>query len=203
MADIATHVISVPLVSNLKNQVGNANSIVLTTGAVSVGDGLGKLYYFDAGDNTTPEDLINYNVITPVLGGGRYKAVFTRMIALPHGTLVMNAGKKEFFYTGTTNASSESGNVYLTMDGTAGGVAIFSSILMSSCEPNVNAATSNDVIFTSRKSLSADLKTINYKFSRPNGNSLLSLSIVTTGLTVLGSRDVPVGTSYLIKIEGK
>lgn len=203
MADIATHVISVPLVSNLKNQTGNANSIVLTTGAVSVGDGLGKLYYFDATDNTTAEDLVNYNIITPTTGGGRYKGVFTRMINLPHGTLVMNAGKKEFFYSGVTNASSESGNVYLTLDGTAGGTAIFSSILMSTCEPNVNATTSNDVIFTARKSLSGDLKTITYRFSRPSANALLSLAIVTSGLTILGSRDVPQNTPYLLKVEGK
>lgn len=197
MADIASHVISVPLIADLKLQPGNSNNTVLTTGALTVGDGAGKFYYFDKNDNTTPEDMVNYNTITPV-GGGRYKAVFTRMIGLPHGTLSIQSGVKQFFYSGVTAADGTCA-VNLTVDNTPTGAPIFTDVLFDDSKATVNASTANDAISSCRKSLSADKKVLTHLFFRGN-NQNFGIGIA---VTVNGFRSAPSNIPVSFLITGK
>lgn len=196
---MAIHIVSINTLADLKNTPGTTENIVITLGQASKGDSLGALYYFDPDDTTTAEDAA-YNTVIPLVGTGRWKKVFTRRIALPHGNLIMNAGKKEFFATGITNASGEV-TFNLTMDGTAGGVAIFQEIWFNDSKAIVNAATANDVVTSGVKSTSADRKQTTHKFIRGKSN-LLNLSIVTTGLTIAAFDNAVTSTPVNIKVEG-
>lgn len=197
---MAIHIVSIPTLADLKITPGTTENIVITLGQASKGDSRGALYYFDPDDNTTPEDTNYYNTVVPTIGNGRWKKVFTRMLSLPHGTLVMNAGKKEFFATGTTNASGEV-TFNLTLDGTSTGTAIFTDIWFNDGKAVVNAATANDVVIGTVKSESADKKQTIHKFTKGK-NTLLNLSIITTGLTLGGTELPPQGTVIKLKVEG-
>lgn len=191
------HVISVANIAELKTQPGNVENAVMTIGQAAKGDNFGKFYYFDASDNTTAEDTAFFNVVVPNNGIGRWKAVFTRMLSLPHGTLVINAGKREFYYNGVTAADGTC-TVYLTMDGTATGAPIFSTIWFDDSKATVSTATANDAVSSCRKSLSADLKTLVHLFYRGN-SSVVSI----LGATVLGFRTAATGTTVSFAITGK
>lgn len=195
------HIVSVLNITELKAQPGNVNNIVMTSGASSKGDGGGKIYYFDNVDNNTVEDTVYWNTVVPINNVGRWKAVFTRMLNLPHGILEINAGKKSFYLEGISNSSNSTGIKYLTMDNTLTGTPIFTKLLFESCIPNVAGATKDNVITANRTLLSTDLRQISYTFSRPPADTILNLSIITTGITI-GTRTAPAGTPYLIKVEG-
>ena len=197
---MAIHVISKTQLAELKATPGSVENIIITLGQNAKGDSKGALYYWDS-LSTEAEDTVYYNVVQATgVTTGRWKKVFTRMQTLPHGTLVMNSGKREFFCTATVNASSEI-TINLTMDNTTNGTAIFSEIWFDDSKAIVNTTTSNDAVTSFKKSLSVNLKQLTHGFFRGN-STLLNLSIVTTGLTVGGFRTVPAGTIVQFKIEG-
>lgn len=191
------HIVSVPLVSNLKSQPGNTENTIMTLGAITKGDGLGKFYYFDKNDNTTAEDMVNYNVIVPNTGGGRWKAVFTRMIALPHGILSIQSGLKQFFYTGVT-ALDGTCTVNLTLDGTSNGTPIFSTVFFDDSKANINITNIADAVSSCRKTLSADNKVLVHQFFR--GNSTV-VSIL--GANIIAFRAAAQNTAVSFSISGK
>lgn len=199
MADNLKHIVSVDTLADLKTIKGT-NNIVINIGKNTMGDGLGALYFWDAA-NVEAEDTI-YNNIVKATGvtTGRWKKVFQRMQNLPHGVLVINSGKKEFFCSTTVNASSEA-TINLTMDNTVNGTPIFTEIWFDDSKATVNTTTSNDAVTSFKKSLSVNLKQLTHGFFRGN-STLLNLSIITTGLTVGGFRSVPQGTPVQFKIEG-
>ena len=196
-----THIVSVNLLSDLRLQKGNTNNIIITLGNMVIGDGGGALYYWDNTDSSSIEDNVYFNTIKVTnWEQGRWKKVFTRMLTLPHGTLFISNGKKEFFYTGTTDNNGER-LVYLTIDNTPNGPAIFSKVLFNSGNAIISASSANDVVVSGVKSLSVDLKSTVHKFVRGTGTPLTT-SIVLGGLTVNAFSNAVVGTAIQIKVEG-
>jgi len=199
MADNLKHIVSVDVLADLKTLQGT-NNIVINTGKLVMGDGGGALYFWDK-NNVEPEDTVYNNIIQATgITVGRWKKVFQKIQALPHGMLFINSGKKEFFCTTVVNASSEA-TINLTMDNTVSGAPIFTQILFDDSKATVNTTTSNDAVTSFKKSLSVNLKQLTHGFFRGN-STVLSLAIVTTGLTVGGFRSVPAGTVVQFKIEG-
>lgn len=193
---MAIHLISINTLSELKATKGTEENVIITLGQTAKGDNKGALFYWDAASSEA-EDNLYYNVVQVTgVTTGRWKKVFTRMMQLPHGTLVINAGKKEFFFSGTTNANSEC-SVNLTMDGTATGLPIFTDVWFDDSKATVNTTNSNDAVSSFRKSLSTDLKLLTHGFYKGN-NSVVSL----LGATVLGFRGSGTGISVKFKIEG-
>lgn len=190
------HLISINTITELKLTKGSDENVIITLGQSIRGDNKGALFYWDS-TSTDPEDTTYYNVVQVTgVATGRWKKVFTRMMQLPHGTLVINAGKKEFFFSGTTNANSECA-VNLTMDGTATGTAIFTDVWFDDSKATVNTTTSNDAVASFRKSLSTDLKVLTHGFYKGN-NSVISL----LGVNVLGFRASGAGIAVKFKIDG-
>jgi hypothetical protein len=198
--DGASHIISVPTVAMLKQQPGNTNNCVLTTGALAERDNLGKFYTFNP-TSTADEDLVNYNVIAPLNGGGRWEAVFTKTLVLPHGTLRMEGGLKTFFYQGVTAADGTC-TVNLTLDGTATGTPIFTQLYYEDSKANVNTSNPSDAVNSCQKSISSDLKQLVHLFYRGNIN-ILTLAIITTGINANSSRLAQAGTPVKFVIFGK
>lgn len=188
------HVVSINTLTDLKNTPGSTENIVITLGQSLVGDGKGALYYFDATDNTTAEDTSFYNTVVPSSGGGRWKRVFTRTMVLPHGTLFMNNGKKEFFVSTATNSSGEA-TVNLTFDNTVNGTPIFNTILFDDSKATLNTSTPNDAVSSTRKSLVGNVLT--HIFFRGNQTAVSIL-----GVNVLGFRSALQGTAVQFFISG-
>lgn len=191
-----SHIISVETITELKAQPGSVDNCILTKGMATAGDGKGGLYYFDPADNDSAEDTKYYNVVVPVKGGGRWKKVFIRTLVLPHGTLVINGGKKEFFCAATTNANGDA-TINLTYDNTITGQAIFTDVWYDSSKGTVNTGTANDAVQGYRKSLAANFKTITHGFFRGN-----STQISVLGLQLLSFRAAASATPVIFKIEG-
>jgi len=193
---MAQHIISINTLADLKATGGDIENIVITLGKNTKGDNLGALYYWDA--NSTETEDVNFNNIVSVTNivTGRWKKVFTRMMQLPHGILVINAGKKEFYYTGVVNSSGEC-LVNLTIDNTTNGTSIFSEVWFDDSKAEVNASTANDAVTSYRKSLSANLKQLTHGFVR-GSSSVVSI----LGATVIGLRAALVNTPVRFKVEG-
>ena len=191
------HIVKVSLLSDLKVFPGDDDNIVITTGMMNIGDGKGALYYWDSA-SVEAEDTVAYNVVTVTgTSTGRWKKVFTRKIILPHGTLFINNGKREFFCSTVTDANSEA-LINLTMDNTTNGTAIFASVLFDDSKANINVSSVNDMVSSCRKLLSANMKQLTHIFGRGN-SSLVSL----LGVNVLGLRGAAAGTSVTFKVEGE
>lgn len=198
---MAEHVISVPLITDLKAQPGNTENIVMTVGQAVKGDALGALYWFDSSDSSTAEDNINWNTVVPNNNIGRWKKVITRAIILPHGNLFMYAGKREFFCNSVTAADGTS-MINLTMDNTTNGTAIFSEVYFDSSIASVDTLTANDAVSSCRKTLSANKKQLTHLFYRGNAVTL-NLGIITAGLTTAGFRSAATGTPVSFMVTGK
>ena len=195
------HVVSVQNIAALKSQPGNGENIVMTLGQTTKGDSLGALYFYDSTDSTTIEDSIFYNTVIPANNIGRWKKVITRTLVLPHGTLFMNGGKRDFFCASTTIADGTC-TINLTMDNTANGLPIFSQVFFDDSKANVEVTSINDSVGSCRKTLSANNKQLTHIFYR--GNALtLNLGIVTAGLTSSGLRTAATGTSVLFSVSGR
>lgn len=205
---VKSHIISLPLLSDLRNQMGNNDNVVITTGQTVVRDGKGRLYSWDS-LSVEAEDS-SFNIVKPTQlesnQAGRWKALFTRRLVLPNvGTTVtnrilfVNSGKIEYFCSTKTDNNSES-KIYLTIDGLVGGVPIFSTVLFDDSKANVNASTVNDMVNSCRKSLVGNL--LIHIFGRGN-SSLLNLSIITTGITIGGLRAATVDTPVTFYIQGE
>lgn len=190
------HVTSLPNIAALKTQDGNISNIVLTAYALTIDDGLGKFYMFYAADTST-EDLVNYNVITPNSGIGRWKAIFIRNVSLPHGTLKIDGAIKTFLGGGTTAADGTC-TLYLTVDGTPTGAAIFNNVLFDDSKANVDTLVANDAVSSCRKSLSADKKTLIHLFFRG-----ASTAVSVFGINVVGFRTALATTPVLFMVTGK
>jgi len=194
---MAIHVISKSQLAELKSTPGSVENVVITLGQNSKGDSKGALYYWDS-LSTEAEDTVYYNtVIATGTTTGRWKKVFTRMQNLPHGILVSNAGKKEFFANNKSISATSDITVYLTMDGTATGTPIFSEVWFDDSKAVVNTASVNDAVASYRISLSSDLKTLKHGFYRGNSNAVSVL-----GVNLLSFRGAVAGTLVNFKIEG-
>lgn len=194
---MAIHVISKTQLAELKATPGSVENIIITLGQNSKGDSKGALYYWDA-SSVEAEDTVYYNIVKATsVTTGRWKKVFTRMQNLPHGILVSNAGKKEFFANNKTISATSDITVYLTMDGTASGTPIFTEVWFDDSKAVVNTSNVNDAVASYRISLSADLKTLKHGFYRGNSNAVSVL-----GVNLLSFRGAVAGTLVNFKIEG-
>lgn len=194
---MAIHVISKTQLAELKATPGSVENIIITLGQNAKGDSKGALYYWDA-LSTEAEDAVYYNTVQATgITTGRWKKVFTRMQTLPHGTLVTNAGKKEFFATNKPITATSDITLYLTMDGTATGAPIFTEVWFDDSKAVVNTSNVNDAVSSYRISLSSDLKTLKHGFFRGNANAVTVL-----GVNLLSFRGAVAGTLINFKIEG-
>lgn len=197
-----SHVISLPLLSDLRNQMGdnNTENIVVTTGQDTVRDGKGRFYGWDP-TSTEAEDPLIFNVVKPNAltnaQAGRWKAIFVRKLVLPHGILVINSGVKKFYCNTVTNASSEA-TINLTMDNTTNGIAIFSNILWDDSKANTNITNVNDMVSSCRKLLSANMKQLTHVFARGNNTALSVL-----GVNILSFRAATQNTPVTFIVEGE
>jgi len=193
-------ILQVGLLSDLRLQPVDLNVAILMVGMNSMDDNLGGFYRWDATSAVAEDQFLN-SVVSSMSETGRWVRVFQRVRQLPHGILCYNGGIKTFYGAGTVNGSSES-SVYLTMDGTAGGTAIFSNVLATNCEATANISNANDVITACRKSLSVDLKTLTYYFSRGNTQTLAGTLVAIAGTVITALRAAPSGTAVIFKAEG-
>lgn len=193
---MAEHIVSVPNVAALKGQPGNTENSVMTLGAITKGDSLGSLYYFDASDSTTVEDTLYWNTVVPNNNIGRWKKIFVKTLTLPQGVMTMNGGIKSLYVQTTTDATGTA-TINLTTNNTTNGTPIFSEIWWDDSKSAVATTNVNDAIGSTRKSLSSDLKVLSHMFYRGN-SSLVSI----LGATVLGFRTAPTGTAVNFIIVG-
>lgn len=194
-------VVSVINVAELKAQPGNTDNVVLTTGTITKGDLGSALYYFDPLDTTTADDTVNYNTVVPTSGIGRWKKVITRTMVLPHGTLYMNAGKRDFFCNSVTAADGTC-LINLTMDNTTNGTPIFTEVLFDDSKANINLVNINDAIGSCRKLLSANKKQLTHVFYTGN-TSALNVAVIASGVTTSAFKPAPTGTSVIFAVTGK
>lgn len=193
------HVVSVENIAALKLISGNSANMVLTGCALTKGDQLGKFYMYDP-ISTATEDLVNYNVIMPANSIGRWIANYQRIQTYVHGTLVTLGAFKIFVIASTVTSGASTVN--LTVDNTTNGTAIFTEVWYASSEATVDTTTPSDIVYSGRKTLSANKKQLTHSFIRGN-TTLLNLSIITTGLTVSSTRFAPDGTPVSFFIVGK
>lgn len=193
---MAEHIISKADLASLKATKGGNENVIMTLGQTSKGDNRGSLYYWDA-LSTEAEDTTYYYVVQ-VTGVtiGRWKKAFTRVQTLPHGILYINSGMKEFYASSVTIGDGTC-TIYLTMDGTATGTAIFTNILFDDSKATVNTATINDMVSSCRKSLSANLKELVHLFGRGN-----STAVSVLGVNILGLRTAVANTPVSFSIKG-
>lgn len=196
-------VTSLDTIADLKNQPGNISNVVMVLGYLAKGDNKAKHFYFDS-TSTLTEDLISLNVIAPITGGGRWLAVINKGIQVTSDMYMKVEGNfKTLYVSGITTIADTTGLRYLTNNGTSSGDALFTKILYENCIPDVNASSRKEIITANRASISVDLKSISYYLSRPNPDTALNLTVLGgTGMTMEGNRTVPIGTKYLIKVEG-
>jgi hypothetical protein len=189
------HLQVVDTIADLRLKAVAANAVVLVVGKLTVGDGMGAFYLFDA-DSTEAEDMTFLNVLTSsVSTTGRWKRLNVKTQTLPHGILTMNGGVKTFYASGVTNSSSEF-TVNLTMDGTATGMAIFSQILDNSAKAYPTIASTNDAVNSVVKSEAAKITT--YLFTR--GNNIVLGALGTLGANTFIA--APAGTKVRATIVG-
>ncbi|QRQ99697.1 hypothetical protein [Dyadobacter sandarakinus] len=188
-------------IADLKNKAVESEVVYLVVGKNTIGDSGGGLYWWDE-SSTADEDLIYGNVIASTqVTTGRFLRVNTKNITLPHAVLQMNGGAKTVIANGTVNASGEI-TVNFTYDNTTNGTAIFTQQpWIAICTPQPNSVNGNDVVFGQVKAYANSFKQGTFAFSR-GGATTLSLSIVTTGLNVLGVRPAASGTPVSVMVIG-
>lgn len=193
-----TSMVAVELIAGLKSMpVSAMPTIALVVGATSTSDGLGGFYRWTAGDTST-EDTRFYNVVASTVAGanGRWIRIFQRLRTMSGGYLVSNGGFKEFFFPGTLDANGRI-TVYLTMDGTATGAAMFTEVWTTQGDGAAAGTGANDSIIGSKRSLSSDLKTLVYQFVRGSSVTVSLLGLVVPGLT-----QAPSGTAVVVRVSG-
>lgn len=195
-----TNVVSVPLLSDLRNEIGaDEESVIITTGELALRDGKGALYGWNP-SSMNAEDSAN-NVVRPTsiaqAQPGRWEKVFVRKMVLPQGILHINNGIKKLYCAATTDANSEA-TINLTMENTTNGTAIFSNILWDDSKANINVGNVNDMVSSCRKLLSANMKQLTHIFARGN-----SAAVSVVGINILGLRTAVAGTNVTFIVEGE
>lgn len=160
------------------------NAVVYVIGGTAVTDFRGAFYTWDS-TSTAAEDMTTYNVLQVAgVSTGRWIRTNQSSQILPQGTLFRIGPLKILAVSGVTNSNGEF-TLNATLQNTAGGTAIFSSILFNSTMATVGSATPNDAVNGTVKSVSADNKVIVYRYTRGNTIGLLgALAIVAAGSNV-------------------
>lgn len=169
-------------IADLKLQKGNANAVVYVIGGTTTEDFRGAFYKWD-NSSVASEDMTNYNVIQVTgLNTGRWMRTNQTSQALPQGTLFRLGPLKILSASGVTNASGEF-VLNATLDNTAGGTAIFSSILFNTTSATVGSSSPNDAVNGTIKTTTA--KVITYRYTKGSVIGLLgALSISAAGSNV-------------------
>jgi hypothetical protein len=187
-------------VVQLKSARVSDGTIVLVTGAATMNDGRGGFYRWDPAASGA-DDTATYNVIVSSRSAsGRWVRIFQRVRVLTSGAkLLTNGGAKTLIIDGTTDANGEVTVSLVDNDSSA----IFASVWMTQGEARPAATESaNDVMFGSRKSLTPDLKTLVFRFSRGSSTTLGGSLLAILGLIIPGLRAVPAGTPVTIRVDG-
>lgn len=188
--------VEVDLIANLKALPIADGTVVLLVGATSLTDGLGGFYRYSM-SSTAAEDTRFWNVVASTVSAtGRWIRIFQRVRTVGSGYLVTNGGFKEFFMPTTLDANGRA-TVYLTDDGTATGNPIFSEVWTTQGDGAAAGSTANDSVIGSKRSLSADLKTLVYQFSRGSSVTVTLLGVLVPGLTA-----APAGTAVVVRVSG-
>ena len=168
-------------IADMQTQKGTSNSVAYVIGGTAIQDFRGAFYVWDATSTAAP-DMTYYNVIQVTgINTGRWIRSNQSSVPLPQGMLFRIGPLKILAVSGTSNASGEF-VLNTTLDNTATGTAIFSSILFNSTMAISGSATPNDAIQGSIKSVGAGNKVITYRYTK--GNSLgvgVLVSVVSAG----------------------
>lgn len=184
-------------IAQLRDAPINEGQVVLVLGAVTYGDGLGGFYRWVATNTSSEEATPYFNVIKSDLGAtGRWVRTFQRVRIVGPNILVINGGFKTVFAPATTDANGRV-TVYLTDDGTAAGVGLFSTVMMTTGEGTTPQIDANNIIFGGRYSMSADMRTLTYQFARGN-----SATVSLLGVNILGMRAAATGTNVVVRVDG-
>lgn len=186
----------VGLLSDLRITPVMPNKIVMLVGRTAIGDNLGGFYRFDTAatgsDEMTYLNTINSSLTTK----GRWVRVFQRARTITGGgIMVNNGGVKNFYISGTTNASGDV-VLNLTDDNTATGNALFSEIWSITAISTTDANGPATAVQSYRKSLPAGLKTLTYGFYRANAIT------ITLGGVIPPVASVGAGTIVQFRIDG-
>ena len=189
------------LIADLQTAPVMHNQVVLVTGKLTMTDGLGGFYRWDAA-STLDAELVFMNVVpSTVSPTGRWLRIFQRARNLQQGVLVNNGGVRTLYALGVTDGNGRF-TINMTEDNTPGGVAIFTEVWQTDGEATANAPTANDVVIGSRFSLSTDKKVLVYQFSRGNMTTLGTTLLNIVGTIIPGLRSVPAGTAVAVKVDG-
>lgn len=170
-------------VSELKAKVGQPGAVAYVLGGTVNNDFRGAFYVWDAA-SVLAEDLVYYNVLQATgQSTGRYIRTNQTNQELAQGMLFRIGPLKILACSGVTNASGEF-TVNATLDNTAGGTAIFNSILFNGTQATSGSANANDAVNGTVKS-NTNNKVIVYRYTKGNTIGLLgALSIVQAGASV-------------------
>ncbi len=191
--------------ADLRSAPVSADTTALLICKTTVGDGLGGFYMWDASASGDEDTTYMNTIPSSVSTTGRWVRIFQKVRTYPQpvgvGTLVKNGGVKNLYVSSVINSNSEV-TIYLTDNGTATGNALFKEIWSTDAEVTANVASSNDVVIGCRKSVSADLKTITFAFSRGNNQTLGATLLSIAGTVIPGLRGAQTGLPVLIRIDG-
>lgn len=172
-------------VVDLKSQAAINNAMVYVLGGSTVGDGKGGVYRWN--DASTESEDLTYNNVVQVTGvqTGRWIRTNQNIFPYPQGTLFRIGSLRIFTASGVTDANGEV-TFNLTTENTSNGTNIFSNIFFNSGQATVNATTPNDVVMGVVKTLSANNKTITFRFSKGalGALGLATLAVATTNTPV-------------------
>ena len=140
-----TDFLVVKYLTDLRAQPVSADTLVYMVCATDPYDNLGGVFRWDSG-STVAEDSLNYNVVAATgVGTGRWVRVLTRARTLPQGTLLNLGNVKILIASGTTDSSGTC--VFnLTLENTASGTAIFSSLMFATSVSELAAASAPDAV---------------------------------------------------------
>ena len=158
--------LQVTTIADLKAQPLDTNVKVFVQSYISLGDGLGGMYYWDS-SSTLAEDMVFLNTITSnVSSSGRWVRLNQRARSIPQGYFTQNGNVKEVFINAVTDGNGRA-TVNLTTDNTPTGPSIFTEVW-----DNRSYATDPQTVNTSVRSCvyanPAGLKTTTHQFSKPN-----------------------------------
>lgn len=192
------HIISLNTLADLKLMPGQDTNPILLLGKTNIGDGFAAHYYWD--DNSVDVDDPTYlnTVKVTAVDIGRWKKVIAKVQTLPHGFLVSNGGKKEFFASGVTIADGTC-TLNLTMDNTVNGTPIFTEIWFDDSKATVNTTNVYDAVSSTRKSLTNSNKQLTHLFFRGQAPVI---SVVGISVVNIAQRPAATGTPVQFKVEG-
>lgn len=168
-------------IADMQTQKGTSNSVAYVIGGTAIQDFRGAFYVWDA-SSTLAQDMTYYNVIqVNGVTTGRWIRSNQSSVPLPQGMLFRIGPLKILAASGTSNASGEF-VLNATLDNTATGTAIFSSILFNSTMATEGSTTPNNAVNGLVKSVGTGNKVITYRYTKGNNIGILgAASIVQAG----------------------